>query len=180
MPRSVRGWSWRWGPTDACNEVGLPRRLRVHGRVWGSCEASPLNRSRRSAVTPRRATTPSSLDVGRSPSSSNVAGSAARLSHAFARLTTLKTPSMLGSTARGVFEEAHGHPRDSADAYAAALDAARTSREPEVAVVRLVRRSPPREPAARRVQPLRLEARAARRHRQEPRQHRVARRGGAG
>jgi len=62
-------------------------------------------------------------------------GSAQELAHAFARLADLKTRSMLGSTARGVFEEAHGHPRTSAEAYVEALDAARTSREPEVTFV---------------------------------------------
>ncbi len=62
-------------------------------------------------------------------------GSAAELDRALARLHALKDVGMLGNTARGVLEESHGHPRAAADAYVAALDAARMSREPEVPMI---------------------------------------------
>jgi tetratricopeptide (TPR) repeat protein len=57
------------------------------------------------------------------------------LTRAMARLDALKTPSMLGSAARATLEESHGHPRAAAEAYIATLDAARTSREPEVEII---------------------------------------------
>jgi tetratricopeptide (TPR) repeat protein len=62
-------------------------------------------------------------------------GDARDLDRALARLRKLKDPSMLGATAQGLLAESHGRPRAAADAYLAALDAARSSREPEVPLV---------------------------------------------
>ena len=62
-------------------------------------------------------------------------GNAQELARALGRLDALKKPSMLGSTARALVAESHGHPRAAADAYLAALDAARSSRAPEVNLV---------------------------------------------
>ncbi len=62
-------------------------------------------------------------------------GSAQELDRAIARLKALNDKSLLGSTARGLFEESHGHPRAASEAYVTALDAARKSHEPEAPIV---------------------------------------------
>jgi len=62
-------------------------------------------------------------------------GDAKELERALDRLAKSHDKSALGSTARGIFEESHGRPRAAADAYAAALDACRQSRESEVPLV---------------------------------------------
>ena len=62
-------------------------------------------------------------------------GDAKRASAAVAKLAAAKDAGLLGNTAKGLDAEEHGHPRAAADAYVAALDAARGSREPDVALL---------------------------------------------
>jgi tetratricopeptide (TPR) repeat protein len=62
-------------------------------------------------------------------------GDLKQLDRALARLAASKEKSALGSIARGILEEAHGRPRAAADAYAASLDASRSSRETEIPLV---------------------------------------------
>ncbi len=97
-----------------------------------------------SAATPSlaslRSDGPSTSDmelVGRWALSEELApgGNAKELDKALARLTASKEKSALGSTARAIFAESHGQPRVAAEAYTAALDASRTSRENEVSLV---------------------------------------------